>query len=591
MGHIPVSLTKLSSDGKKICELPLPIAGINLNTGRKISGSCRKMNNFVPTDISLRSSGRFEGLERNENLIGTFHGITKRPFCGKMIMHFGTGLYCLEKNGSAWELLYEGVPDEKSMFCEFSSKLYFYGGTYVYGIDRNFNCVEELPEAPVYCENVNNETGTLINKCKDFKFNLLAPRIAISFSAADGVSFKLNLKCDTSRPIKAYNNENEVEVNTAKCTESRVYLKKSTDGNNPVIIEYYLLDPAEISFDDFFAGCEVCESYGGSDVGGTRIFTAGNRQRPGEYCKSEVVNPLHFSEESLEKLGNGSDVITGFLKVYENLLIFTDRSVYKMSYSVMESGGFFSVRQINDSIGCDMPNSIQLIDNRAVFANSDLGVYTVVLTENGGEYNVLPVSGNVNDGDEGLLSRDENELKSAFSVDSGGKYILCSGEKMFVWDYSSCGYTPSYSYEKAQGKLKWYVLKQNCGDRIFELGRRLFSLSESDGVLSKYDENAVTEECEFVTEEYDFDCPTAKKTLFEMILNIATSEGSVMKFDFYGDGELFYSEKVYAKKSGEAFLNVKLPEKSVHRFSYGISAENGFFELKNAALKMSVCAE
>ncbi|MBP3580815.1 MAG: hypothetical protein J6K12_06170 [Clostridia bacterium] len=592
MAYIPTTIIGKTRENKKIAALPLPVNGINLKAHWQSSdlSKCVAMKNLVPHNLGIKCRGSFEQIEGSSiQDEGSFHSITCRPYCERIVMHYGNKIYTFCDGESNWQVLYEGVPDKDSMFCEFSSKLYLYSDTYVFSVDRSFNCIEEYPKAPIYMESLNTQVATGL-KTDNFHPNLLAPRISVVYDESSESAFALPENRDVNRKVKAFADGEELEVNEEKCTKKWVHLKKSVD-DKVVTIEYYLEDPQIIKFNNLFSGCRECIAYGGTDAGGTRIFAGGNRQRPGEYCKSELIDPLCFYDNSIEKLGDGCDIITGFAKMYDSLLIFTDRSIYRMSYKLVDTGGFFSVKQITSNVGCDVPKSIQLVENRVVFANSAYGIHIVYYADETGELNVLPISGNVNDGVDGILTCDTELLKNGFSLDYDNKYYFCTAEKIYIWDYGMCGFTRSSSYENSQGRLVWYIWDNLEGDMLVSMNRKLYCIKSSNALVTKYNADNNHDECSFVTEKYDLGRPLIQKRIVGMKLDMSLSQGSEVILTLYNGDKPYFSQSIYSGKDEDVCVDIKLPEMKLYRFGYGLSTQNGLFELKGAAVKLIYAAD
>src|SRR6185312_9790454 len=92
-------------------------------------------------------------------------------------------------------------------------------------------------------------------------------------------------------------------------------------------------------------------------------------------------------------------------KYYNKLVYLKERSIAFTTYSnpvtqglwgASQIGASFPLFWINGSIGCDMPGSVQIIDNNVVFGNSELGVFVIVNVSIRDERNVRPISGNIN---------------------------------------------------------------------------------------------------------------------------------------------------------------------------------------------------
>lgn len=588
MARIPFTVTKITSSGKKKIKLPLPSKGVNFNSeNMKSTGDrCVTMKNLICTDSCISSRGTFEKSTVPVFEQGSFHSMTSRDFCGKNIIHAGTVLYGLCEDEGEAQVIFEGVPDKNSFFCEFGSKLYLYCDSHVYSVDRDFNCTEQFPEAPLYMEKIRPSTGMQGEKVEDFRYNFIAPFISVKFDGVDGDYYfvELPLARDMTREVKIYYRDKPLTLNESKCTEKVLYTEENLK-NKEVTVEYCLKDPSHIDFDDSFSKCTFCTTYGGTGSEGTRIFASGSEKRRGEYFKGELMNPLFFKSDSVEKLGDGSDGITCFAKMYDKLLIFTDRSIYKMSYSVTESGGFFGTVPINSLIGCDMPGSVRLVENRVVFASSREGVFIINSTAETGEMNIFPISGNINKTADGLLAVEKSMLTKAQSLDHDGKYILFAGGKMFIWDYSLCGFSASRGYENSQGCLVWYIWEGIEGDLLFRSSQSVFILDTQKGILSRYISEKQVSDGAFITEEQDFSLPHMKKKVYSMSFDMKSGKGSEVILTLYADGVPYYGVSIYSTKSERAHIDMKLPSVPCYRFSYGLASEDGFFELYGVSAK------
>jgi len=140
------------------------------------------------------------------------------------------------------------------------------------------------------------------------------------------------------------------------------------------------------------------------------------------------------------------------LKAYSILMFFKTDSLHILEYTVNANNvPQFVHKEINGRIGCDIPNSIQLINNIPVFSNTSDGVFVVVSTALYEEKNVLPISININ---KNLLS--EPSLKNAISVDYDGKYWLCVNGNVYLYDYTYSPYYAGNDIFTAQRKVAWY---------------------------------------------------------------------------------------------------------------------------------------
>ena len=217
--------------------------------------------------------------------------------------------------------------------------------------------------------------------------------------------------------------------------------------------------------------------FGGSANGindGSRLFLCGNTE---EKERSLVVwsslnNPLYFSENNYAYVGDKSQAVTAFGQQGESLVIFKENSTYYSYYvannninaddlinqTVVDyeaNSVYFPMIQLNGSIGCDCPNTVQLCRNRLVWANSDGNVYAIYSNNQYSERTIYKLSDMIHP----ALAK-ENDLKNAVSCDFEGHYLLGVNNKIYVMDYNSYGYQYAASFSKTEDsniQIPWYV--------------------------------------------------------------------------------------------------------------------------------------
>lgn len=216
--------------------------------------------------------------------------------------------------------------------------------------------------------------------------------------------------------------------------------------------------------------------FGGSANGindGSRLFLCGNTE---EKERSLVVwsslnNPLYFSENNYAYVGDKSQAVTAFGQQGESLVIFKENSTYYSYYvanninaddlinqTVVDyeaNSVYFPMIQLNGSIGCDCPNTVQLCRNRLVWANSDGNVYAIYSNNQYSERTIYKLSDMIHPA---LVK--ENDLKNAVSCDFEGHYLLGVNNRIYVMDYNSYGYQYAASFSKTEDsniQIPWYV--------------------------------------------------------------------------------------------------------------------------------------
>lgn len=213
---------------------------------------------------------------------------------------------------------------------------------------------------------------------------------------------------------------------------------------------------------DIFYSCSLATTYGSTGIEANCVVMAGGESQPNAFFWSgndeNGTNPAYFPIEHYNLVGESDDPITAFGRQQNKLVIFQKRRVSSATYNFTTVDTRMTVSlntmTINDKVGCDIPNSVQLIENNLVWANSRLGVMYLKDSTYAYETLVERISENVNEDSKvsdqkGLLSCLRN-AKTVSSFDDGQRYWLCVGGNVFIWDYSLQGYTANTS------KLCWF---------------------------------------------------------------------------------------------------------------------------------------
>lgn len=207
--------------------------------------------------------------------------------------------------------------------------------------------------------------------------------------------------------------------------------------------------------------------------GGTRLFVSGNPDHPNLVHWSDINNPLYFPENNYAYIGESSQKVTGFGKQTDILVIFKEHEIYSAEYvsgntytaqdvidgkvvDVTANAAVFPITPINSGIGCDCPNTIQLCNNRLIWATSDGAVYGLMAANQASERNVRKLSAMI---ESRLKAEDRYLLKSALSCDVDGHYMLFVWNRVYLLDYMDgvFQYYATYSDErKAQRNMSWY---------------------------------------------------------------------------------------------------------------------------------------
>lgn len=267
-------------------------------------------------------------------------------------------------------------------------------------------------------------------------------------------------------PVKPVDAVTEVKVNGAVKTAGTDYAVDLTKGQVVFVTAPPVSDPpvnntVEITYSkanedamNAIMDCPYAIVYGGSqDV---CIVLGGCKKQPNAFfwCGNDSVsmNEAYWPMSFYNLAGDSEDGITGFGKQYGTLVIFKEKSLGKSAYSVEDVDDRDSISltytAINAKIGCDLPWTIQLIENNLVFCNTEGGVHIVRDSTSALENNIECLSRNVNGTDQrpGLLA-DVRASETVTGFDDGNHYWVVANGHAYLWDYLlSAWKDPSWFY-------------------------------------------------------------------------------------------------------------------------------------------------
>ena len=308
--------------------------------------------------------------------------------------------------------------------------------------------------------------------------------------------------------VKLYRRSGIIEFSTGVDTP---YPLPGSISNN-LIVTAWKTDPEATKK---IANMQFATWFGGDRSGingGTRLFVSGNPDHPNLVHWSDINNPLYFPENNYAYIGESSQKVTGFGKQTDILVIFKEHEIYSAEYvsgntytaqdvvdgkvvDVTANAAIFPITPINSGIGCDCPNTIQLCNNRLIWATSDGAVYGLMAANQASERNVRKLSAMI---ESRLKAEDRYLLKSALSCDVDGHYMLFVWNRVYLLDYMDgvFQYYVTYSDErKAQRNMSWYCWEfpEECmpaavmpkGDRLSAFCIRNYPYTDSSGMPKK----------------------------------------------------------------------------------------------------------
>lgn len=266
--------------------------------------------------------------------------------------------------------------------------------------------------------------------------------------------------------------------------------------NNTVKITYTKANPDAYNS---VMDCRYACVYGGT--GGAVTVLAGSDAQPNAYFWNGNhihMDPGYFPFEHYNLAGDNLERVTGFGKQAGYLIVFKEHAVGRclMGAETVGSRAFitFDYTPVNAAIGCDLPWTIQLVENNLVWCNTYGGVYTLKDTTAALENIVASVSRNVNgcDSRPGLLDA-VRQAETVCSLDDGERYWVCTGDDAYVWDYAlSSDRKPSWFYFTHIPAAAFFrgdsLPTGDDGDAPFTGTRRIYHL-DGQGRISRFVRN------------------------------------------------------------------------------------------------------
>ena len=193
------------------------------------------------------------------------------------------------------------------------------------------------------------------------------------------------------------------------------------------------------------------------------ILLAGSEKQPNAVFWNAnddlSMDPGYFPMPAYNLAGTTNDPVTGFGSQYKDLILFKAHSIGRLDFRVDQVEGrnipMFTYTPINRRVGCDLPDTIQLVENNLVFCNRDQGVHILRSSSAAYENNVSCISMRINgsgtpnrEGEIGGLLADLARSGEAVSFDDDRNYWLCVNGHGYLWNYSvSTADDPSWFYQ------------------------------------------------------------------------------------------------------------------------------------------------
>lgn len=393
---------------------------------------------------------------------GAVNGAYKYEFHGNKIFSWGTQLYRQDNNAQPVSIM-TGLSNTKGTFYSFNDNLYYMNTVDFVVISSVLVASRVVGYVPTLAISVPPAGGGTPFE----QFNLLSAGFKVSFSA-DGTAttFQLPLSGLDATAVTAV--VNNVTINEGaglsvnRTTGLVTFTAVPAKGTNNVIITAFKTVSGNTAR---VTGNRYMIDYGGDND--TRLFAWGNTGFTNRVMRSGLLDPTYWPENEYTDVGTSSEAVTACAKQYDKLLYIKEKSIGFTTYTNPVTQGFwgasdigasFPLQWINGAVGCDMPGSVQIIDNNVVFGNSVLGVFIVVNVTIRDEKNVRPISGNINGMflRPGLLSKNQADLINCSSADDGSSYWLCIGSDVYMWNYRLSPFVNTGDPSADEERLSWF---------------------------------------------------------------------------------------------------------------------------------------
>ena len=474
---------------------------------------------------------------------------------GLTIFSHGTKLYSQLRSEQPLEIA-DNLSNAKTCMFTYSSILYIVNNGKYFQYDGI-----EVKEVDPYVPRVSmNRKPDGSNSEVDESWNMIGRGFKDSFNA-DGITKVYTLSMKGLDTDKVTCNLNGTEGNgfTVDRTNGIVtFTTAPVKGTNNLEIIGYKTFPKLA--DNVLKCTFACEF-------SNRMFLSGNSDLPNYYFASGLsssVDATYFPQKYQYAIRGSDKDITGFKVHYNKLVVFKEDLTCTVTSALgLDNTASFPIEYLNTDVGCDIKDSIQLVNNNIVFANTSGGIYIIVSTQIPGEKSVLPVSLNINGSIDtpGLLQEDLESLKNATSVDYGYKYYLCVNDKCYVWDYKD-----NFSINNPSN-LRW-LYYDNINAAIFSIRRNNIVYADRTTGLLKEFSNAYNDFGEpinsiWATKLLDFGFPDWLKTINYIWYTCRANSSSSITINFLND-------------NGEKLATQIIPSSSTKSFNWGNFSWNNF---------------
>lgn len=422
-------------------------------------------------------------LWASETELGTGYSTYERFFKSHIFAHIGDKIYCFDPTPDPMThtQLISGLPAIRGAWFVYNDKLYYKTrGAYIEiaysnGSFTASNVVGYVPATVINAVPANG-SGDLYQP-----ENRISAAKTVWYNAESGVTVY-------HLPVKNIASVDKVVVDgvtlpttdyTVSKTAGTVTFVTAPPVTNPPTNNTVQITYSKANSDAMASvmDCVYAVPYGGT--GALCVVMGGSLSQPNAYFwngNNVAMDATYFPMNQYQLAGSADDAITGFGKQQSYLVIFQTNSVGRTILKTETIDERVTIdlpyTPINDKAGCDLPWTIQLIENNLVWCNTYQGVHILKDSSAAYENNIVCISLKVNGSTIKLgVLNDVRQNGVVCSHDDDHRYWLCANGHVWVWDYELSDYkNPSWFYWSAISPVS-FVLEQDTTYHLNDSGQ------------------------------------------------------------------------------------------------------------------------
>ena len=391
---------------------------------------------------------------------GTGWSAHGRLFWGNGFFHIGDALYRVflgdgppaSDETLTYTKVMDGIPENRGSWFVYDGALFYKNKGGYFRIERTedgFSAGPVQAYTPIVLINAEPTTGAGDQYQPE---NRLSGQKVVWFSTVEG-------ETEYHLPVQDIDSVDEVIVDeevltsgfTVDLKEGTVTFETAPTHHNPIRVNTVKITYTKENPDayDSIMGCPYAVAFGGAQE--LCVVVGGCEAQPNAYFwngNNVAMDPGYFPMEQYNLAGATEESITGFGLQQSLLVIFKEHSVGRAELGTTDMGTgrtllTMNYTNINTAVGCDLPGTIQLVENNLVFANTEQGVHMVLDSSAAYENNIISISRKVNN----TMLKALRSAKRVVSFDDDERYWIVADEEAYVWDYALSTYKdPSWFY-------------------------------------------------------------------------------------------------------------------------------------------------